>query len=412
MVKGILFIDTNLGLEFARRTAKDGYKTYFAVVNAEPYPHLENTITGYGFEDEGVIKIDDYGDALEEVDTIVFTDVGFGGLADYLRTKGYYVFGADEISENLELDRVYAKRTLEKYGIPQANYKIVKGVEGVLKAIEEITKKGKKAYVKINKVRGSIETFGTYDPHEAKVLLDQAGFSVISDVVEFVVEEQLEGVEVGIDTFFNGKDFQPIVFETIELKGAGNITKAVRYEDSIWYENLEKLKPYFQRNGYRGMICFEGFYDGSKVYIIDPTMRFPYICGYAYPKWLTNFSEVLIGTAKGELVEPKPRTKYSTQIGVYTDNPDIWREIHIKDEIKDKVAFRRVIKKGGKFWFVPGDYVVAVGIGEGNTWEASIDDASKVVNGISAFNTYEQSGVLREYFKSAIEKLKELGYEF
>lgn len=405
----VLFIDTNLGLEFARRMAKDGYETYYAVVSGDPYPKLEDTIGGLGFEDEGVKKIDDWGDEVSDAEVIVFTDVGMGGLADYLRSDGFAVFGADKVSENLELDRVFARRVFSKLGIPIAKGEILKGVNAV---VDYIKKSGKKCYVKINKVRGSIETFGTSDPEEARIMLEQAGFNVIANDVTFVVEHELEGVEVGVDTWFNGKDFLPIVAETIEMKGSGNLTKFVELENSVWYDNLMKLRDFLARNGYRGMICFEGFYDGSKVHVIDPTCRFPYICGYAYPKVIKNFSEVIVGVAKGEYVEPKPTKKYSCQVGVYTDDNSVWREIHFPEEIADRLAFRRVIKKNNSIWFVPGDYVVAVAISEADTPEGAMIEARDIAKKVSAINIYEQSNVLIYEFRRRIEKLKELGYEF
>jgi len=402
----VLVIDTNLALEHARRIGKDT-TCYYTIICGNPYPTLEETIGGHGFEE--IIKVDDWGDVISEVDVVVFADVGFGGMADFLRKEGKFVFGADKKSENLELDRVYMRRTFEKLGIPIAEGKVVKGIDNVCRYIEQAKKK---CFVKVNRVRGAVETFGTDDPEEARFLLHQGGFQVICDEATFIVEEELDGIEIGIDSFFNGKDYGDLVMETIELKGSGNITKYRVYEDSLWYDILEKLKPYLQKNGYRGMICFEGFYNGDKIRIIDVSCRWPFICSYAYPKDIKNFTEIICNTAMGLDVRPKVNTLYSCQVGVYTDNIQKWRRIHFPKEYEPKLAFRRVIRKGDDIWFVPGDYVVAVGIGNGATFEQAIDEAKKIADSVETIECYSQGAVLKEKFKERIEKLKDLGYEF
>jgi len=406
----VLVVDTNLGLEHARRLGADGYMTYYAVVHADPYPRLEDEVCGLGFNE--VKKVWDWGEGLEQgANIIVFTDSGFGGLANWLRKEGYYVFGADAISERLELDRVYVRRVLKKLGVDVPPADVVQGINAVVDVIANSG--GKKRYVKVSRFRGGVETFGTSDPHEAEILLKQGGFSIVGNDAWFVVEQSLEGmVEIGIDTWFNGTEFQPIVAETIEMKGAGNVTKFVRYESSVWYNVLEKLRPYLARNGYRGMFCLEGFYDGSKIYVTDVTPRWPYICSYAYPKIIRNFNELIIGTAKGELVEPQVMLEYSAQIGVYTDDIAKWRIIRYGRNDNEWIAYRRVIKKDGNVWFVPGDYVVAVGISESNSLLRAIKLATIRAEAVSAPSIYSQGRELLAYIEETREKLEQLGYVF
>lgn len=406
----VLVVDTNLGLEHARRIGDDGYDVYYSVVHAEPYPKLEDEICGLGFEE--VKKVWDWGEGLENgANIVIFTDSGFGGLANWLRNEGYYVFGADAISERLELDRVYVRRVLKRLGISVPPADVVKGINSVVKVIEKSG--GKKRYVKVSRFRGGVETFGTNDPYEAEILLKQGGFSIVGDDAWFVVEQSLEGmVEIGTDTWFNGEGFQPIVAETIEMKGAGNVTKFVRYEDSVWYDVLEKLKPYLSKNGYRGMFCLEGFYDGNTIYVTDVTPRFPYICSYAYPKIIENYSDLIIGTAKGRFVVPRIKFRYSAQIGVYTDNPDSWRIIRYNRDDDEWIAYRRVIKKGDNIWFVPGDYVVAVGISESYRLRKAIELATERAEAVSTSSIYTQGRELMAYIDEVREKLSDLGYDF
>lgn len=214
------------------------------------------------------------------------------------------------------------------------------------------------------------------------------------------------------DTWLNGKEFIGIVAETIELKGTGNITKFVPIEDSIWYDVLQKLEPWLRKNGYVGMFCMEGFWDGSKLRVIDVTPRFPYICSYAYPKTIRNYAEFMTGVAMGMDVVPDVANKYSCQIGVYTDDSETWRVIRYEREDRDMIAYRKVIKKNDKIWFVPGDVVVAVGISDSANWMKAIDIATERAEGVSASNIYTCGREFKDYIMKVVERAGELGYEW
>ena len=404
----ILVVDTNLGLEHARRLGEDGYETYYAVVHANPYPKLEDEICGYGFPE--IKKIWDWGEGLDEgAGVIVFIDSGFGGFADWLRSKGYYVFGADSVSERLELDRVYVRNVLSRLGVDVPPGDVVKGINGVVQLLEQT---GEFRFVKVSRFRGGVETFGTDDPKEAEMKLRQGGFSIIGDDVWFVLEKMLTGVEIGVDALFNGTEFLSPVFETIELRGSGNITKPVEIDDSLWHDTLMKLEPYLMKNGYHGFFCLEGFYDGSRLYVTDVTPRFPFICSYAYPKILGNFSEVVISVAKGEDIRPRPMGKYSAQIGVYTDMPDRWGVIRYRDNDPEWIAYRRVIKKDDKIWFVPGDYVVAVGVSAESTYTSAIRRATRRARKVSFPSSYYMGYEFLNYIDVIVDKLASYGYEW
>ncbi len=403
----VLVIDTNIGLDHALGIAKGGYETYFAVVHGQAFPKIESEINGYGFSE--IKKIWDWAEALEKgVKVIVFTDSGFGYLADWLRDKGYAVFGADDKSERLELDRVYFKKVMERYDIPTPSYDIVKGIDGVVRVIKE---KGMR-FVKISRFRGDVETFGTDSPEDAEQILRQSKLAMFDDAITFVLEEPMNKdkfVEIGIDAFFNGKEFLSVVFDTVELKWIGNFTMVRNIEDSPWYDVLKKLESYLAKNGYRGMFAMEGFWDGDKVYVTDPTPRWPYVCSYAYSRLIENFADVVVGVSKGEDIDIKTVAKFSVQLPVYTDEAEKWKEI--KSENWERTALRHSVKVKDKIWWVPVEHnVVATAIGLGNSIDDAIDDAINIVEGIDANESYHRAYEFREYFNRIRERLNELGY--
>jgi hypothetical protein len=406
----VLVIDTNLGLEHALGIAKK-YETYYSIVNGEPYPHLKNEITGYGFN--SIKKISDFGAALEDgVNVIFFTDSGFGALADYLRKDGYYVISADAKSEKLELDRVYVRKVLEKLGVKAPPGKVVKGIQGVVQAIKDY--KGQKVFIKISRVRGDVETFGTNDPYEAEIILSKGLFRIISDGVKFVVEEELKGVEIGVDAFINKNGFVPIVAETIEVKGSGNATKFVPLKESIWHDVLKKFEPWLVKNGYVGYFCLEGFFDGKDIYVTDVTPRPGYICSYAYPKIIKNYPDFIVKLAKNEEILPEYNHKYSVQLGLYTDDTETPRVIDIDNPNKNLkwIAFRRTIFTNNRYWYVPGDPLIISSISEDDNLGNAVDKSIQTIESVSVPNSYHLGFNFKNSLFETIKKAEKLGYSF
>ena len=403
----ILFVDTNIGLDHALGLARQGYEVFFAVVHGSAFPKIEDEINGYGFDE--IRKVWDWGEGLEEgAGVVVFADSGFGALADWLRSKGYAVFGSDSTTERIELDRVFFKKVVKRLGIKTPKYEVVKGIDGVVSGI----KKYGKRFVKVSRFRGDVETFGTDDPEEAEIILRRSDLGMFDDVLEFVLEEPMDKdkfVEIGVDAFFNGERFLDTVFDTVELKWTGNFTTVNRIEDSPWYEVLKRFELWLAKNGYRGMFALEGFWDGEDVYVTDPTPRWPYVCSYAYPRLIKNYAEVVIGVAQGEDVKIETKTKYSVQIPMYTDEPDKWIEVKSKDW--DMVAHRHSVKVEGRVFWVPvEDNVVVTGIGLGDRIDDAILNAIKVVEGVEASSTYHRAYEFKHYFGQRVVKLEELGY--
>jgi len=265
-------------------------------------------------------------------------------------------------------------------------------------------------FIKLNKFRGNIETFGVDNAEEAEVMLNQAGFGPYSDMVEFVVQKACEGVEIGIDVFFNGEDFVRPYFYTIEVKGAGTVGKWV--EESLWDEVfLDKIRDFLRDTGYHGNISLEGFWDGKEFRAIDPCARLPFPNSAIFPKFIKNYPEVVRKVASGEDVKNIVDKKYHCQVGVYSDVIDIWRKLKIDDKYKDFVGFRRAVKVNDEIWIVPGDGMIATALGEGDTYEEAISNAMETAKHVSGYSLYYIVHLDLD-FKEKIEKLNELGGGF
>ena len=408
----IAFIDDNLALEHAlglgRTKPKDDINIYYSILNYTPYPAIEDEISGYGFNE--IVKTQEIGAALLDSEYVFIPDIGLGSFIDFLKVQNYKVFGAPSEVEKLETDRIYAKEILQKYGISIPEYTIANGIN----ELKEIIKNSdSKVYIKLNKYRGAFETFGTDSVEEVEYIISSSGLNIFGDNIQFIVEKAQSGIEIGIDTWFNGTDFIPVVAETIEIKGAGNATSFKNITESIWNHVLQKIKPYLIENNYVGMFCLEGFFDGVDIKIIDITPRTPYPSSLAYPKVVRNYYEFIVGIMDGKLSLPDIPYKYSVQIDVYTDSTNKWKKIYYDRDDIEWLAFRRVIKKNNdECWFVPGDSLVAVGISEADDIDSAAVLAIERADAVSAIDIYTPGYDFFVRLQKTLTKGKELGYEF
>jgi hypothetical protein len=407
--RSFLIYDTNLALDQALGLAKAGNKVYYFLEYRTTYPKIEDYISGFGFD--SIEKIDDYATVLDDVDVIMFTDVGFGSLADYLRMEGKNVFGASKRGERLEIDRRLLIEEFEKLGIGLPKYKILRGVSALVGYIKANEGRGKRFWVKINKFRGNMETCSCTNAEEIKVLIGQSGFGILGEKLEFIVTDEVNGVEIGIDTFFNGKEFLHPYHLGDEIKDAG--TKGKWVKDSLWDELLlEKLQPWLSKAGYRGAFSMEAIYDGSDIHCLDATCRLPYPPSCVFTKNIDNWGDVVEAVAKGEHIDVKPRYPYDVEINVNaSEYLNKWRQIYVDDDVLEKVGFKRTILVNGNYWFVPSELTLASAVGVGNTYEESLSDAEKVAKGIYAFGVTWEMG-LRTKFDEVNDKLRKFNIEW
>ncbi len=208
-------IDTNLAIDHAMRFVEDGLEVYYYLANLSAFPKLSDTICGDGLSD-GLVKVEDWGAVIDRVGLVYITDNCFPDLAVRLREKGKLVYGPSPELVRWENDRAYAYEEMRKREIGVPDGAIVRGKDELLKWIAE--REGKKVWVKINKVRGNIETFAVTSVSEAEAMLSQAGFGPYVEDLTFLVQEEVEGIEIGVDAFVVPGDIcRPLAY-TIEEK--------------------------------------------------------------------------------------------------------------------------------------------------------------------------------------------------
>ena len=337
------------------------------------------------------------------MDTVVFLDAGYGTFINLLKDAKFNVWGAPAEVEQLELNRIYMREKMKELGIETPDAEIVVGTTNVVKYLE---KHEGTHFIKLNKYRGNRETFSASSPEEARLLLESARFGAMEDDIKFIIEDGCEGIEIGADAWFNGKNFLKTHFFTIENKGAGNM--GIYTHSSVLDEVFQKLTPYLAANKYTGSFCFEGFYDGKTFKMIDITPRFPYPCSASWIMAIKNYDKFIRGVAAGTIEDVELNLPYHVQFNVLASEPTTWRKIELDEDkldgITQFIGFKKIIKREDGYYFVPSDEMLGTVCGAGKSFEECLKNALEASEKIHSWNISVATASVM-FFK---EKIKEL----
>lgn len=155
-----------------------------------------------------VEKADAWENLVDWADVIVFDDIGFGKIADKLRSDGKKVVGGSSFTDKLENDREFGQQELAKVGVsilPSWNFS----------DFDEAIK-----FVQANPERYVIKPSGRAQNEKELLFVGQEedGNDVINVLAHykknwsnkikyFQIQKYASGVEVGVGAFFNGNDF-------------------------------------------------------------------------------------------------------------------------------------------------------------------------------------------------------------
>jgi len=412
--KSVLLYDYGLCTEFAVRLARDFGKVYYYCSWEDAFPKSNKALIGEGLE--GIERVLNFWDYVDKVDLICFFDTYNADIVDYLRNKGYRVFGAGR-AEIIENNRWQTRELQKELGLPTQDTKRIIGIDNLI----EYLKKNKKKWIKLNQFRGDIETFyhETYDETEAQflgILMNETGAK--GKTLEFVVEDEVGEVEPGYDGWVIDGQYPPMAMYGYEQKGTGYIGKISTYENMPEAIRLinDKLAYVFRRLKARTLFSTELRVDKKgKGYLIDPCVRAPMpVPSAIHLEIWRNFSEIIWYGAGGEIIEPLPIAKYGAGICMESGwAQEHWTHIEIPPEIRQWIKLRMAFKtKDNHFYALPGFESLGSVIGLGNTIEEAINKVKQRASQIKAKElTYSISG-LQEIATKTIPTGRRYGINF
>jgi len=406
-----LIYDFGLSTEHVVRLARDGGIVRYFTPYVKAFPQFEDFAPGLGLE--GIEKSENFFEDVDWADVIMFPDIGAGDLCDYLKRKGYLVYGAGLRGENLENHRFETRKLQKELGLPTQGTVPLAGIQKVREFLQSSTAKNKTGwYIKLDKFRGDIESFYAKNYESVETILDdiEVALGPFKEAYLFIAEEKIEGIEPGFDLFFNGTEFlQPYLWGYEYHSGyIGVYTKEL--PEPLRFV-AQKLAPYLQSIDYRGAISVEMIItETGKPYVIDITARFPYPLSAVYTESINNYSQVIHNIALGNKIDLDVNCKYVGCLPLESGYADKhWLKLNFDPKLRNRIKLRMGAAIGNKFYAVKGFSNVVVLISLGNAVNEIKKELLALIKQVEAHGL-EQEEIAGGFYK--IEKIIQEGTKY
>lgn len=337
--KTACIIDNGLFVSFARKVAPAFRKCYYHVPFTRAYVRTQDISVGMGFPEIDLIRQPLA--IADEVDIWIFFDLYNSGLQLFLAERGAKVFGARS-GEELELERWAFKRYLKTIGLPVQPVVKVVGLDELRKFLRTVEDK----YVKTSFTRGDFETFRheSYELTEPRLNELAHVLGPTAEEYEFIIEDVVEGVEIGYDGFCIDGMFPKHAMMAYEVKDVGmigTVKPLAALAEPVKHVNAS-LVDTLCKHQYRGFFCTEIRYGKNrKPYLIDPCCRLGTPSNELLQELFTDWPEVLWNGAEGVVHDPKPIAKYGVLAVIHSEwAVGEWQSLRYPKELDDFVKLR------------------------------------------------------------------------
>ena len=159
---------------------------------------------------DGILdKVDNWKDYIEEADVIIFDDIGFGNIADSLRSSGKLVVGGSKYTDKLEEDREFGQEEMEKVGMQVLPHWDFEDFDSAIKFIKE--NPGRYVFKPSGEIsstqKGILFMAQEEDGKDLIEILELNKNLWAKKIKKFQLQKMAVGVEVAVGTFFNGEEF-------------------------------------------------------------------------------------------------------------------------------------------------------------------------------------------------------------
>ncbi|MDD5639847.1 MAG: phosphoribosylglycinamide synthetase C domain-containing protein [Candidatus Pacebacteria bacterium] len=332
---------------------------------------------------------------------IVFDDIGYGKEQDELRANGYTVFGGCEEGDKLELDREYAQKVFKDYDIgiiETVNFKNIKS------AIDYIEKNKNAWVVKQNAHLSSLCYVGCMNNGADALSLLENYSKYFKNDLSISLQKKVDGIEIGVARYFNGKDWIGPIEINIEHKSflnndigplTGEMGTVMWYEseeNKLFKETLKKLKPYLEKIKYKGDIDINCIVNEFNVFPLEATARL----GSPAVKLqdeihISRWTDFLMAGAKGNSFDLEfndgysivvsitiPPFPYEVSFNTYLKGVNIFFKEELAQEEKQMIHFEEVSYENDEYFIAGSSGSILFITGTGKT----IEEARKKVYGL------------------------------
>lgn len=409
--------------DLAWNVLKEGHEVKYAISNPA------DREVGAGF----VPMVDDWKAEVDWADVVIFDDVlGMGTEAKKLRDAGKLVVGGTPYTDMLEDDRSFGQEELKKHGISIIPYKHFESFDDAINFVRE--NKGRyviKPSGEAQNLKGLLFIGEEEDGSDVLQVLEDYQQAWADKIPSFQLQRRVEGVEVAVGAFFNGKQFAYPINVNFEHKklfpgdlgpSTGEMGTAMFWSgpNRIFNQTLKKLEGKLAEEGYVGYLDLNCIVSGHNIYPLEFTARFGYPTIFIQQEGIiTPIGEFLHGLAAGTRTTFKTRSGF--QIGVRIvvppfpfSDPETFR---VKS--KDTIIHFRKSKEGVHFedvklvndeWLITGESgVILVVVGMGQTMKQAQKQAYSRIKNLIIPHMYYRVDIGDRWYEDS-DKLHNWGY--
>jgi len=320
-------------------------------------PKAKSSLDGY----KNPSKVQDPKKMLDQYDLVLSDMAKLGDLCDELKDKGKLVLGGGSFNDKLELDREYGQKVCKSL----LKIKTPKSI--TLNTVEELMDYlDKSTSPQVIKPLGNAPVYLTLVSSDSenrtlKSFVKERG----EELVPCLVQEQVEGIEISTEGWFNGKEWIKPFNHTFEKKRfmeedkgpntgcMGNVVFTTE-GDKLVEQTLIPLTPLLKKVGYLGPLDVNCIVDQDKAYFLEFTPRFGYDAVQAWTELLReSLFDFLYNVATGQKKEVSHHKEYSIAVRLsvqpYPNKEDCeelkgLQFLQIPDEAKKHVWLADVMK--------------------------------------------------------------------
>jgi phosphoribosylamine---glycine ligase len=378
-------------------------------------------------------KVDDWKKYLDWADVVIFDDIGYGEIADDLRSKGKRVVGCSRYTDKLEEDREFGQSEMKRFGLSVLPHWDFDSFDSAI----EFIRSNPGAYVfkpsgnTPSDMKGILFLSKEDDGRDLVEILEQNKKTWAKKIKKFQLQKMVTGVEVAAGAFFNGEDFVYPINVNFEHKKlfpgdigpyTGEMGTLMYWSppNEIFKNTLLKMKDALAESGYVGYIDINCIANARGIYPLEFTSRFGYPTISIHCEGILNelgqFFYQLAGKETNEL-----KVKKGFQLGVVIVIPPFPFEDKKETAIyKDlSIIFKKPnlegihlgdVKKINGSWSIAGDsgYVMVV-TGSGLTAEDARRQTYSRVNNIRLLNMYYRTDIGLKWLRDS-DRLQMWGY--
>jgi phosphoribosylamine--glycine ligase len=367
---------------------------------------------------------------------IVFESASNGALQDQLRREGFQVIGGSAWGDRLETDRAFGQEVLRNAGLRTAaswNFR------SFAQALDFVAQRPGRYVYKLNgSTAQSTQTYiGNLDDGSdlrAWLELERMRWDA-AELPDFLLMEHLQGVEVGIGAYFNGRDFlQPACLDWEhkrffpgdlgELTGEMGTVVTYRGSERLFAETLGRVAVQLREGGYCGYINLNTIVNEQGVWPLEFTCRFGYpgfaICDALHAeRWDSIFRKMLggreleISTREGfavGVVLTVPPFPYEYGYQQLSKGAPVFFAGSMSVEERDRIHLAEIGLENGRLVTSGSLGYVLVATGCGGSVPTAQGEAYRLLQKVVVPNMRYRNDIGDKFIRSDQAMLRSLGY--